>query len=150
MRIFTFLFFTSTAFAQEPQELFWSSMCEVMGEDFYELALDRQNGESLARSTRKSRVFIDTIVPRTMDMFEQDTGFDVSKDLNDFYRTEEWRETGKKYLEGMYSRTLAWVYERYERPKLGEYRKEEARYVRDNVFMECMKIWDLGKAEKED
>ena len=49
MRIFAFLFFTSTAFALEPRELFLSSMCEVMGEDFYEVALDRQNGVGLAK-----------------------------------------------------------------------------------------------------
>ena len=50
----------------------------------------------------------------------------------------------------MYTSSLNWIYERSEYPEFGDYRKEEARYVRDQVFMECMKIWELGKAEKED
>ena len=70
-------------------------MCEVFGDDFYKLTWDRQNGESLASSTRKSRAFIDTLVPRTFHILEQDTGIDVRK-LRNFFKTKEKIQEGKE------------------------------------------------------
>ena len=87
MRIFAFLFSTLTAFSQELQELFWSSMCEVMGKDFYEMALDQQNGDSLVKSTRKSRGFIDTVPTRALDMFDHE----LSQDERLSFRSSRFR-----------------------------------------------------------
>mgnify|MGYP001203461567 CR=1 FL=1 len=146
MRIFALLFFVSSlSFSQE--EILNRAICEVMGEDFYELALDRQNGESLAKSTRKSRAFVATLGLRSMDLFEQDTGFDVGELKEGIYQTDEYIEQGIGLFEPIYTVFLNWVYERYEKPEFGEYRKEEARFVRDHIFKQCS---DMLSAAIED
>ena len=87
-------------------------MCEVFGDDFYELTLDRQNGKSLASSTRKSRAFIDTLVPRTFNISEQDSVLDARK-LWNFFKTKEKIQEGKEIFQPIYTDVLTWVCERH-------------------------------------
>ena len=139
MRIFTLLFLISSlASAQDfnqDEDIFWYTTCKNIGEDFYQLTFDRQNGKSLASTTSKSQNMINSLHARTVEMLEQD-GWDLDSWRDGLYKSDPFLNNFE-ILNSLYGVYLELVYERYQRPDFEDYIIDEARFIRDSVFQHC-------------
>ena len=130
-RFALFFFISSLSFAQE--NVLVDSICEVIGDDFYEITLDRQDGKSLASSTRKARAMVKNVWVESLAIYDQDAAMPLNELLEGWFIADEFAVKRSTMFLELYESLLTLVYER----GFKSLKEEEASYLRDYIFADC-------------